>query len=58
MLAAIPAAYHITFLGTQPRLTQVPPIFPFSTTAHLAPYLAALSAIDKPPLPPPIAIRS
>ena len=31
------AALYMTFFGTQPTLTQVPPSAPFSQTATLAP---------------------
>ena len=48
------AAFHITFFGTQPTLTQVPPRRPASTSATLAPCFAALRADASPPLPPPI----
>jgi hypothetical protein len=44
----------MTFLGTQPTLTQVPPNAPFSQTATLAPWVAALLAEAMPPLPAPM----
>ena len=50
----MPAALHMTFLGTQPTLTQVPPRRAASTTATRAPYCAARRAEAMPPLPPPI----
>src|SRR3982074_94031 len=52
------AAFHITFLGTQPTLTQVPPSRPDSTMATLAPYSAARCAAARPPLPAPMTTRS
>src|ERR1700738_23321 len=52
------AAFHITFFGTQPTLTQVPPSAPDSTIATLAPYSAARCAAARPPLPPPITTKS
>src|ERR1700733_8553090 len=54
----MPAAFHITFFGTQPTLTQVPPSRPDSITALLAPYSAARCAQARPPLPPPMLMRS
>ena len=41
-----------------PRLTQVPPRRPGSTSATRAPSCAARCATARPPLPPPIAMRS
>jgi hypothetical protein len=38
------AANHIAFFGTQPTLTQVPPIAPASITATRAPWRAARTA--------------
>src|SRR5690606_37492368 len=52
------ALYHITFFGTQPTLTQVPPNGPFSTTAACTPYSAAFCACARPPLPPPSTSKS
>ncbi len=52
------AAFHITFFGTQPTFTQVPPSRPDSMTAVLAPYSAARCAQARPPLPPPMLMRS
>src|SRR5271167_1544780 len=52
------AAFHITFFGTQPTFTQVPPSAPDSITAVLAPYCAACWAQARPPLPPPMLMRS
>src|SRR5208337_4724905 len=54
----MPAAFHITFFGTQPTFTQVPPSRPDSITALFAPYSAARWAQASPPLPPPTLIRS
>ncbi|KAH3664091.1 hypothetical protein OGAPHI_004805 [Ogataea philodendri] len=54
ILDAMSEAYHITFLGTHPTLTHVPPIFLLSTTNAEAPYFAALLAEATPPEPPPI----
>ena len=56
--AARSAAFHITFLGTQPTFTQAPPSRPDSTRATRAPYSAARLAAARPPLPPPITTRS
>src|SRR5476651_1983417 len=55
---AKPAAYIISFLGTQPRITQVPPNRSASTIATLAPCAAARREPATPPEPPPITIRS
>src|SRR5580698_1713328 len=46
------------FFGTQPMFTQVPPKRPDSITAAFAPYSAARCAQARPPLPPPMLIRS
>jgi oligopeptidase A len=46
------------FFGTQPTFTQVPPRRWDSITAVLAPYSAARCAQARPPLPPPMLIRS
>ena len=54
----MPAAFHMIFLGTQPTFTQVPPRRPDSITAAFAPYSAARCAQARPPLPPPMLIRS
>src|SRR5690606_40657547 len=51
-------AFHITFFGTQPTLTQVPPSRAPSMTADLAPWRAARRAVARPPLPPPIESKS
>ena len=48
------AALYMTFLGTQPTLTQVPPRAPFSQTATFAPCVAARRALAMPPLPAPM----
>src|SRR6202035_3929201 len=48
----------MTFFGTQPTLTQVPPSRCDSMTAALAPYSAARCAQARPPLPPPMTMRS
>jgi hypothetical protein len=48
----------MTFFGTQPTFTQVPPRGFGSMTAALAPYSAARCAQAKPPLPPPTVMRS
>ena len=48
----------MTFFGTQPMLTQVPPTVLFSITAVFLPYSAARSHADNPPLPAPIDKRS
>ena len=44
MASAISAAFHITFFGTQPTLTQVPPSRAGSNTATRAPYSTARCA--------------
>lgn len=49
---------HMTFFGTQPTLTHVPPSLPFSTTPTLAPYDAARRADAIPPEPAPMTSRS
>ncbi len=54
----MPEAFHITFFGTQPTFTQVPPRRCDSITAVLAPYSAARCAQARPPLPPPMLMRS
>ena len=48
------AALYMTFFGTQPTLTQVPPSAPFSQTATLAPCVAARRAEAMPPEPAPM----
>jgi hypothetical protein len=48
----------MTFFGTHPTLTQVPPRRASSMTATRAPYSAARRAPAMPPLPPPMTIRS
>ena len=57
-LKATPAAFHMTFFGTHPTFTQVPPKRCDSMTAALAPYSAARCAQARPPLPPPMTMRS
>lgn len=53
------AACHMTFLGTHPTLTQVPPSLQVSSMmATFAPYWAALLAAPSPPDPPPMTNRS
>src|SRR4051794_27760804 len=47
-----------SFFGTQPRITQVPPIRYSSATMTLAPWLAAMRAARTPPDPPPMTKRS
>src|SRR3954466_15492391 len=47
-----------SFFGTQPRITQVPPIRYSSATMTFAPWLAAMRAARTPPEPPPITNRS
>src|SRR6185312_7560144 len=47
-----------SFFGTQPRITQVPPIRYSSATTTRAPYPAAMRAARTPPEPPPITNRS
>ena len=54
MYSATVAALNITFFGTQPTFTHVPPMRLRSTTATFAPYCAARRALAMPPLPPPI----
>ena len=44
--------------GTQPLLTQVPPISEDSTIATFSPLPAACLAASKPPYPAPITIKS
>src|ERR1700680_4350035 len=48
----------MTFFGTHPTFTQVPPKRCDSMTAVFAPYSAARCAQARPPLPPPTLIRS
>src|SRR5690606_28059811 len=48
----------MTFFGTQPTLTQVPPRRAASMTTARAPYSAARCAQASPPLPPPMTARS
>jgi hypothetical protein len=57
-LSEIDEQTHIIFFGTHPTLTQVPPHLAVSTTATLAPCLAARLAVAIPPDPPPITRRS
>lgn len=52
------AADHMIFLGTQPKLTQVPPNRPCSMINTLAPWEAARRAVASPALPAPITIKS
>ena len=52
------AAFASTRVGTQPVLTQVPPVRDASTTATRAPSSAALRAADVPAGPAPITTRS
>src|SRR5665213_192166 len=47
-----------SFLGTQPRITQVPPIRYSSAIITRAPWPAAIRAARTPPEPPPITNRS
>src|SRR6266850_740195 len=47
-----------SFFGTQPRITQVPPIRYSSATMTLALWLAAMRAARTPPEPPPMTNRS
>src|SRR6185369_11501644 len=47
-----------SFFGTQPRITQVPPIRYSSATMTLAPWRAAMRAARTPPEPPPMTKRS
>src|SRR5262249_33648474 len=47
-----------SFFGTQPRITQVPPIRYSSATTTFAPWLAAMRAARTPPEPPPMTKRS
>lgn len=58
MISRTCAAFHMTFFGTQPTFTQVPPRAFFSTTATLTPYEAARRAEAMPPLPAPITRKS
>ena len=48
----------MNFLGTQPRITQVPPTRSSSATATRAPVMAASLAARTPPDPAPITNRS
>ena len=52
------AALTISFFGTQPTLTQVPPQKRSSATATLAQCPAAIRAARTPPEPPPMTKRS
>src|SRR5215471_14939825 len=47
-----------SFFGTQPRITQVPPMRYSSAIMTLAPWPAAIRAARTPPEPPPITNRS
>src|SRR6478609_9394141 len=51
-------AYTRSFFGTQPRITQVPPIRYSSASKTRAPWPAAIRAARTPPEPPPITNRS
>ena len=53
-----PAAYIISFFGTQPRITQVPPTRSPSTISTRAPCAAARREAATPPDPAPIVMRS
>lgn len=44
------APYVMSFLGTQPTFTQVPPRGAHSATATLAPWVPAILAVRTPPL--------
>jgi hypothetical protein len=48
----------MSFFGTQPRMTQVPPIRLSSASATFAPPAAATRAARTPPEPPPMTKRS
>ena len=48
----------MNFLGTQPRITQVPPTRCSSATITLAPDMAASRAARTPPEPAPMTKRS
>src|SRR3981189_895454 len=47
-----------SFFGTQPRITQAPPLRYSSATMTLAPWPAAMRAARTPPEPPPMTNRS
>ncbi len=51
-------AKTISFFGTQPRITQVPPMRLSSARATFAPVAAAVRAARTPPEPPPMTKRS
>ena len=51
-------AWTMSFFGTQPTLTQVPPQKRSSAMATRAPWPAAMRAQRTPPEPPPITNRS
>src|SRR6476659_7788045 len=51
-------AYTRSFFGTQPRITQVPPMRYSSAIITRAPWPAAIRAARTPPEPPPITNRS
>ena len=51
-------ASTISFFGTQPRITQVPPTRYSSANATRAPCCAATRAARTPPEPPPMTNRS
>src|SRR6266851_1525807 len=51
-------AYTRSFFGTQPRITQVPPIRYSSAISTRAPWPAAIRAARTPPEPPPMTNRS
>src|SRR4029079_4953937 len=50
--------YTSSFFGTQPRITQVPPMRYSSAIVTLAPYCAAMRAARTPREPPPITKKS
>ena len=53
-----PAAYIISFFGTHPRITQVPPTRSASAMSTRAPWAAARREAATPPEPAPMTIRS
>ena len=48
----------MTFDGTQPKLTQVPPIVPWPTSATRLPASAAVIEAENPAEPAPTTMRS
>src|ERR1051326_6771941 len=58
MMRLVSLANTISFFGTQPRTTHVPPHWRCSPIPPCAPFSAATRATRTPPDPPPITKRS